>query len=234
MELIENLIKIGFTRHESILYLTLCKEGELSGYEAAKISGIPRSNAYLALSGLVEKGGAWKIESEVIRYAAVPIDELTANLRREYYHTLEYLSAHVPERDELTKPFFSITGEIQVINKVKYIIENAAQRIYLSLDQSELNLLKVELSQALQRGLKVVLLIEQPIKLDGAIIYLKDANQSGQIRLIADSAEVLTGEFEIGGKANCIYSKNINLVKLIKDSLTNEIKLIQINHSRNK
>ncbi len=54
MDLVDSLMKAGFTRHEAVLYLTLSREGELTGYEAAKISNIPRSNAYLALAGLVE------------------------------------------------------------------------------------------------------------------------------------------------------------------------------------
>ncbi len=48
MNLEECLMKTGLTRHESELYIALCREGELTGYEAAKITGIPRANAYQA------------------------------------------------------------------------------------------------------------------------------------------------------------------------------------------
>ena len=43
MTLIQCLMKTGLTRHESELYVALCREGEMNGYEAAKATGIPRA-----------------------------------------------------------------------------------------------------------------------------------------------------------------------------------------------
>lgn len=57
METILALRKFGFTQQESLLYVTLLRHGAMTGYEAAKAAGISRSNAYAALSSLVEKGG---------------------------------------------------------------------------------------------------------------------------------------------------------------------------------
>ena len=80
LNLVEYLMKTGLTRHESELYIALCREGELTGYEAAKITGIPRANAYQALSGLVDKGGAYTIEGSVQHYIAVPVNEYCENV----------------------------------------------------------------------------------------------------------------------------------------------------------
>ena len=80
MTLIECLMKTGLTRHESELYVALCREGEMNGYEAAKATGIPRANAYQALSSLADKGGAYIIEGPVLRYAAVPVEEYCSNV----------------------------------------------------------------------------------------------------------------------------------------------------------
>lgn len=225
MEIVEILIKAGFTRHESLLYLTLCQEGELTGYEAAKISGISRSNAYLALAGLVEKGAAWKIDGEIVRYTPVPPQELCLNLKREYQQLLDYIEAHAPQLKQESDPFITISGDIQVRHKVKNIINEAEKRIYLSLSNTELKLVYEELQAAVSRGLKVVLITDQLIQMGTATVYLTNKTP-GQIRLIADSTVVLTGEWVSNLKANCIYSKNQILVALIKDSLTNEIELL--------
>jgi len=64
-------------------------------------------------------------------------------------------------------------------------------------------------------------------KLEGAIIHYIQ-KQPGQIRLISDSANVLTGEIGEQAEPSCLYSRNKNLIDLIKNSLTNEIKLIQL------
>ena len=62
MDIVERLTQFGLTRHEAAIYLTLLAEGDLNGYEVAKITGISRSNTYTSLASLVEKGGAYVIE----------------------------------------------------------------------------------------------------------------------------------------------------------------------------
>ncbi len=227
MELTEALGKIGFTRHESILYITLCQEGELTGYEAAKISGLPRSNVYLALSGLVEKGGAYICEGEAARYTPVQVEELVANTRRQMSEVLDYLEKHIPKRKTSSEPYITITGKKQIINKMKNIINQARERVYLSMAPIELELIISELLDAIARGLKVVIITTPPFQIDGAIIHYIP-KQSGQIRLISDSTNVLTGEINKQAEPSCLYSRNKNLIDLIKNSLTNEIKLIEL------
>ncbi len=230
MDLIANLQKIGLTRHEAVLYITLCKEGELTGYEAAKLTGIPRSNAYLALAGLVEKGAAYRIESEAAKYTAVPAVEFTRNMRRELERVLDYIEENIPAKDERFYPFITINGSRQIVHKMKNIIEQARERIYLSCSPAELEHVRNELAQAAERKLKVVLITAEPLEHKGFQIYIAP-KQPGQIRLIADSSHVLTGEFKNSGDCSCLYSQNENLVNLIKDSLTNEIKLIELGKS---
>lgn len=227
MELIEALSKIGFTRHESILYITLCQEGELTGYEAAKISGLPRSNVYLALAGLVEKGGAYICEGEAARYTPVPVEELVANTRRQLSEVLDYLQKHIPKRKTSSEPYITITDKKQIVNKIKNIISQARERVYLAMAPYELELVREELTEAIAKGLKVVIITTEPFTINGATIY-HIQNQPGQIRLISDSANVLTGDFGGEAEPSCLYSRNKNLIDLIKSSLTNEIKLIQI------
>lgn len=227
MDLLDALIQAGFTRHESVLYLTLCKEGPLSGYEAAKISGIPRSNAYLALAGLVDKGGACRIDSEVVKYAAVSARELITNLRRAMESVWGVIQSNAPEREFGQDPYITLQGRLHIINKMKNMLCQAQDRIYLSIAASQLELVDDELRTARDLGRKVVLITDPPYRLDGATVY-HNHKSLGQIRLITDTSNVLTGELPEGGGGTCLYSKNKNLVQLIKDSLTNEIALIRI------
>lgn len=227
MDMVECLMKAGFTRHEAMLYLTLCREGELTGYEAAKISNIPRSNAYLALAGLVEKGGALRIDGDSSKYAAVPATELVFNLRKSLEDVYRFIEENAPVRKAESDPYYTIAGRQNVINKMNHMISHAMKRIYISTSHKELGYVAKELSDARDRGLKVVVISAPGFSLDGAVIYHNE-KQPGQIRLIVDSAHVLTGEISETGESNCLYSKSRNLIQLIKDSLTNEIKLIQI------
>ncbi|HEX3045638.1 MAG TPA: TrmB family transcriptional regulator [Bacillota bacterium] len=227
MELVESLMKVGLTRQESIFYLTLCKEGELTGYEAAKSAGISRSNAYQALSGLVDKGGAYRIEGDPVKFIAVPIREFTGNIRRRMGEVLEYLEKNVPHREEPSEPFITIAGTTHIINKMKQIIEQATERIYFSGAEAELDFVMSDFQSAVARGLKVVVITTPPFQKEGMTVF-HHRKSPGQIRLIADSTHVLTGEISESGESTCLYSKNKNLIALIKDSLTNEIQLIQL------
>lgn len=227
MDMIDCLMKAGFTRHESTLYLALCKDGELTGYEASKVSRISRSNAYLALAGLVEKGGAFRIDGDVAKYIAVPAHELVFNLRGQLEQVFLYIEENTPLKEAASEPYVTITGKAHILNKMCYILSHAVERIYLSVSHQELESVRQELAHAKARGLKVVIITSPPFIMDGVVIYFNE-KQPGQIRLIADTSQVLTGEIADAGESSCLYSMNKNLIQLIKDSLTNEIKLIQL------
>jgi sugar-specific transcriptional regulator TrmB len=227
MEIIACLSKIGFTGHESELYLTLCREGELTGYEAAKLTGIPRSNAYLALSGLAEKGGAYRIEGDPAKYIAVPAQELIHNKRNEFDEIFHYIEMHIPVKEEPSHPFITISGPANIIHKMKNIILGATERIYFSGSLIELEYVLPELTTARERGRKVVLITSPDFKKSSGFTLYPAHKQPGQVRLIADSCTVLTGEIS-HSDSSCLFSHNKNLVQLIKDSLTNEIQLIEL------
>lgn len=224
MNLIECLMKTGLTRHESELYIALCSEGELTGYEAAKTTGIPRSNTYQALAGLVDKGGAYIIEGSVQHYAAVPVNEYCSNVLFHIREVVEKIKCECPISRKTSEPYITIVGFKHIIDKMRNIINDAAERVYISISEKELTYLRDELEKAVERGLKVVAIASGNFDIPGAVVY-KIEKQSGQVRIIADSSNVLTGELTGSDYDTCLFSKNKPLVELIKDSLKNEIKI---------
>lgn len=224
MNLVECLMKTGLTRHESELYLALCRVGDMTGYEAAKAAGISRSNAYQALAALVDKGGAYVIEGNVPKYTAVPPEEYCRNVFRDTEKNLAKIIRECPVHQTTSEPYITIYGFSHILNKMKNIILNAKERIYVSVIEKELDYIKKELIQASERGLKVVAITSGKILLPGVIVHTI-SKRPGQIRLIADSSYVLTGEITGNDSDICLYSRNKPLIELLKDSLTNEIKL---------
>ena len=71
MDVVEGLMRFGLTRQESMLYIHLLSGGAMTGYEAAKATGISRSNAYTALAALTDKGAACAADGTPTRYMAV-------------------------------------------------------------------------------------------------------------------------------------------------------------------
>ena len=55
-----------------------------------------------------------------------------------------------------------------------------------------------------------------------------------QVGVITDSTHVLTGEVGLGDGSSCLYTGQTNFVQIFKDSLKNEIKLIEWTKGENK
>ena len=228
MELIEGLTHFNLTKQEATLYVLLLKEGYLTGYEAAKQTGISRSNTYTALAGLVDKGAAYVLEEgKVTRYTPVPPEEFCSNKIDRLKEIKEKVLNQLPALKNDAEGYITIKGELEIINKLRNTVRQAEARIYVSANRRVMELLRKELMDALARGLKVVIISDEKFTLPEAICYGTD-KQTEQIRLIADSQTVVTGDLEDEENSTCLYSCKRNLVDLFKEALQNEIKLIQI------
>lgn len=226
MSLIDMLTQFNLTRQEAAIYLALLAEGELTGYEVAKLTGISRSNAYTSLAALVEKGGAHLIEDVATRYCAVPAAEFCENKIRKMTSVKEELLRNIPQAREEPEAYITIKGETQILNKMRNMILAARERVYLSASKEILDAVLPEIRAGIDRGLKIVLITDEVVQLAGATVYTVEKKQY-PIRVIADSANVLTGDVCDGENSTCLYSRKKNLVDLLKDSLKNEIQLIE-------
>lgn len=231
MDAVSLLMRFGLTNQEARIYCTLCAEGELTGYEAAKATGISRSNIYTALAGLVEKGAAYLSESTVTRYSAVPTEEFCDSRIASLQRDQEELARIMPARVESSGGYLTVTGETNILNQIRTMVRNAKMRIYASMSAEIIERIRPELAGALAKSLKVVLITEQAFELDDATVWHSEKKQR-QIRLIVDSSCVLTGDIDDGEFSTCLYSRKKNLVDIFKEDLKNEIKLIQLTEGR--
>ena len=228
MELIEGLTHFNLTKQEATLYVLLLKEGYLTGYEAAKHTGISRSNTYTALAGLVDKGAAYVLEEgKVTRYTPVPPEEFCSNKIDRLKEIKDKVLNQLPALINDAEGYITIKGELEIFYKLRNTVRQAEARIYVSANRRVMELLRKELTAALARGLKVVIISDEKFTLPEAICYGTD-KQTEQIRLIADSQTVVTGDLEDEENSTWFYSCKRNLVDLFKEALQNEIKLIQI------
>lgn len=227
MDAVRLLMRFGLTNQEARIYCALCAEGELTGYEVAKLTGISRSNIYTALAGLVEKGAACLSEGTASRYAAVPSDEFCANKIEALQSCRAELVKALPQRVENAGGYLTIAGESNILDKMRTMIAGSRKRVYASVSAQIMKRIEQPLLEAVSRGLKVVLITEKPFRMDGAMVYYSEKKRL-QIRLIVDSSCVLTGDIDDGEYSTCLYSMKKNLVDLFKEDLKNEIKLIQL------
>ena len=224
MDSTELLTLFGLTRQEGTLYLLLLGHGKLNGYEASKLSGISRSNAYGSLAGLVEKGAAYMIEGPSMEYTPVPMEEFCDNYLRKLSAAAKTLEMAAPALKEETDGYVTIYGRRHIINKLKHMIAQTKYRIYAAVPSEIVELMEPELTEALSRGVRIVLISDASDYI-GKVEFYQTEKKAGQLRVITDSLHVLTGDLE-DEESSCLYSSKKNLVDVFKEALRNEIKLI--------
>lgn len=241
--IIAKIVQFGLSRQEAVIYICLLKNGELTGYEAGKLTGISRSNVYNALAALVEHGAAYLMEGASSKYVAVPLGEFCENRIRSLSRIKEELERRGPKPSRTSGGYITIEGRQHVMDKLHHMLLEAGQRIYFSAEAVFLEQWKEELLELVRRGIKIVLLTErepQGFSLEGITVYRKEAEQEDweercrQIRLIVDSAYVLTGEMDGETSATCLYSAQKNFVNVFKEAMGNEIRLIELSGMEKK
>jgi sugar-specific transcriptional regulator TrmB len=176
----------------------------------------------------VEKGAAYLIEGAATRYTPVPLEEFCENKITGLRQYKKELIRCAPLQKEATDGgYITVKGEENILNKMKNMLNQSKERAYLSMSIEITERILDELKGSISRGLKIVIITNEPFRLDGATVYHGEKTQK-QIRLIADSSCVLTGDLNEGNRSTCLFSRKKNLVDLFKESLKNEIKLIEM------
>ena len=225
--IIEKLMLFGLTKQEANIYLCLLDSGELTGYEASKLTGISRSNVYGALANMAEKGAVHMAEGASVKYRSVSINEFCTNRIREMEKAKQLLKESVRPKEDVREGYITIEGFHNIQNKVYTMMEKTEHRLYISAPKSFVEKLKPELVQLLNQGRRVVVLTDEEIELHGLELYLSEKREN-QLRMIADSGYVLTGDISGKNSDTCLYSGQTNFVNVFKEAMRNEIELIKI------
>ena len=227
--LTEKLVQFGLTRQEANIYLCLLRNKDLSGYEVSKLTGISRSNVYSALASLVEEGAAYLLEGETNKYTAVSIEDFCENRIRQLTGLKQELAAQIPQIGGNSEGYITISSYRHIMDKIYNMLEHVEYRVYLSMPAEYLEQFRQHLEPLTVEGKKVVLLVSDlpDNEIKGSITYQTD-KKDRQLRLIVDSSYVLTGELTGDVTDSCLYCGQKNFVNVFKDSLRNEIKLIQL------
>ena len=108
--ILDKLVQFGLTRQEANIYLCLYQNGELTGYEVAKMTGISRSNVYGGLSDLTDKGAAFLVQGSSNRYVAASIEEFCDHKVKDLQNARTYLCEHIPEVKKSSTGYITVEG----------------------------------------------------------------------------------------------------------------------------
>jgi sugar-specific transcriptional regulator TrmB len=158
---------------------------------------------------------------------AVPAEDFCRSKKRQFNELLDWIEQNMPLHKQSAEPFVTITGRDNILNQVRNLINQAKLRVYAALDSELTDELLNELTAAVERDLKVVLITENRPDING-LIYYQGQRKPGQIRLITDSEQVMTGELSADSEPMCLFSKNQALVTLFKEAMMNEMALLEL------
>jgi len=228
------LQKLGFSQYEARAYLGLLQNSPVTGYELSKRSGVPRSMIYEVAGKLIERGAAYTVPTEPVKYSPVPARELIERLRRETEQTLGYLEESLssletsPEMDVI----WHIKGQEAVTADLLTLIESTRQELWLSVWQAQVGSLTKAVEQAEGRGVKVfsVIFAAETARLGVTFRHehiqpeVPRARLGGHLTVaIRDSQEVLIAEFLENGNAWAIKTRDPALVMVSNEYIRHDI-----------
>jgi Cd2+/Zn2+-exporting ATPase len=237
-DLIGRLVALGFSEYEAKAYVALLRESPVTGYQASKRSGVPRSMIYEVLGKLVARGAAMTLrKGGGMEYAPVPAGQFFDQLHREHEGLVASLKSDISSLASISDldHVWNIEGHENVMARAEEMIGQASDRVYLALLPSTFLSLQSVLADAVARKVRVVLYTTGEIDLPGSRVVVAHVSEEtlGQARglgliLVADGQEVLIGEWLTATQARASWTRSSLLVFIAEHHLRTDLYLPQI------
>ena len=235
---VDKLVRIGFSEYEAKAYVALLRESPVTGYQLAKLSGVPRSMIYEVLGKLTARGAAMTLRKEgSIQYAPVPAQEFLEQLHREQDALINALEEDLSGLNATSDLDYvwNIEGHDNIMAKAAEMLAQAQERTYLSLMPATLPSLRDSLEEAIARGVRVVIYSTEPLDLPGARVIATPVPEVTQERveglwlvMVVDEREVLIGELLTENRARASWTGSPLFVFVTEHHLRTDLYLPRV------
>jgi sugar-specific transcriptional regulator TrmB len=234
--MVSQLKELGLSTHETLTYVTLLTQPNITASVLCKETSIPDSKIYYALDGLSKKGMLIVQKGNPSIYLPVPPKEAIANLKQQL---VESLNEKIKEADvliDILTPVYEsakkseelefayiIKGQNNIINRMKALIETARKEVTVFISHpSVLKGLKESLKEAKQtRRVKL------NIAMTRELLEREESSNLGEIRvlccpvgmLISDMKTLITLSDWIDQTA--MLTQDQNLIRVARDYYDN-------------
>jgi HTH-type transcriptional regulator, sugar sensing transcriptional regulator len=229
----EQLQALGFGQYEAQAYVSLLRRNPLSGYELAKVSGVPRANIYTVLQKLEERGAVLRLETEAgTRYAPVVPEELIHRLRSRFHSSLENAeqSLCMLQTEDEHDHVWNTRGYPALLEHARALIESTQRQLLLATAPEEAPALTESLEKAQARGVQVTTLCMSGCPVEcgacrGRIFRyrIKPERETRYLLVVPDESEVLAGQIGSGEETQAVRTRQKLLVDLSVWHIRNSI-----------
>ncbi|MHB2152910.1 TrmB family transcriptional regulator [Calditrichota bacterium GD2] len=239
MDLLKHLKLLGFTVYEAKAYIALLKQANSTGYEIARLSGIPASKIYEVLNKLQDREVIMALGSDPKRYIPFPPDEILKKLKADYLHSIEFLQeklAEIYEKDGYDQHYiWNISGDENIFRKLRELISSAESEIYISIWAEELAALHESLEEKEREGVKIFLVLfgNSTYRLKRTFHHgreheIRQERRARRLAVVVDSASMMIINFKDEGLTTAAYTLNRGMVLLTKDYIIHDIYTIKM------
>ncbi|HCK99154.1 MAG TPA: hypothetical protein DHW42_03500 [Candidatus Marinimicrobia bacterium] len=216
-ELLNKLLKLGFTSYEARTYLGLLRNNPATGYEISHQVNVPRSVIYTILRKLEAMGIIISIHDKPRRYIPLSPKQLIPLLESDFSKRLSSL------RDDLfnfnnkpeTEGFWNIRGYESLMELCTSLIKETHETIYISAWKREIEQLKKSLFAAKKRGVEIVAFSFTEIdkNLGDVFAYGVDEEKLAKfwdrkIIMVTDSRDLVMGSANMDKEQQVIWTQN--------------------------
>lgn len=199
-KIIDKLCKLYFSKLEAQIYVTLIRDGEMSGYQIAKKINISRSSVYSALEPMYEKGIVLSRMEGAQIYSAQSPETLFERLRKEYINTSKEVEEELMKhyKQDFEEKFTNLKGFETVISNAKQVIKSSKKEICINTD-IDIQTFKKEINSATEKGVRVILFSFIHQNCDGLNIesYLNEQDECSEptrIMMVSDCKLTLVAD----------------------------------------
>jgi sugar-specific transcriptional regulator TrmB len=221
VELLDQLVQIGFTEYEAKVYIALLAENPATGYQVSKRSGVPRSMVYETLGRLHGRGLVLEtVEGRATLYRPLPPQTFLDQHQREHEQLvgqlrggLEELYNHVAD-DRV----WSIRGRQAALTYASQLIRDADSSTFLVLTDDDLELLRGDVAAACARGLETNVLLTGQGSLECGRVARHPPLESelqgliGMLLVAVENGEVLIASTGAQNEMRATVTRNPDLV----------------------
>ena len=233
---ISALEQVGFSVYEARVYLGLLQKNPSTGYQLSKLSGVPRSRIYETLERLVTKGYAVALDTEPAQYSPLSAYELVAQLQEQFDGALSKLEAELKKiaTPPATENMWNLRGREDILRRVRRMIAQAEESVYLVGWDTTIQELQPELEAADGRGIRIVLIScgESTFKVGKHYRHAFESELVQQcdtsLNVVVDGMEALVGETEPAETCQAAWSHSPALVHITEEYIRHEVYLHKI------
>jgi sugar-specific transcriptional regulator TrmB len=236
--ILQRIKDLGFTAYEAKTYVTLLKHHPLTRYELSKLSGVPRSAIYNVIHKLEEIGAVSSVSAKPEKYIPLPPDKLFDLLEHQFFNRIKSAQDILQDFEMDMEPdhLWNILGYENLIIKCKELIRQAKNTLYLSIWKREFEMLKMEISEASQRGVKIIIHsftdLEKLNRIELFCYQLEETELekfwTHKLILIIDKSEILMGEADTVQPKKAVWTNNRSMIDIALNHIILDITIFGI------